>query len=145
MSDAGAPTGRRVLVVDDEADFLATYERLLRRQGYEVVTATSRAAGLAAVHAAAQGHRLDLVISDLRLPDGDGLDVVRAARASYDPPVVFVITGYPSDDTRRAAAEAGATAFFSKPFTAAALLAAVRSRLPAPPAPRDGCHGLSPS
>jgi len=80
MSDPTRPGGRRVLVVDDETDFLASYERLLRRQGYEVITATSRAAGLDAVRAAALGHRLDLVISDLRLPDGDGLDVVRAAR-----------------------------------------------------------------
>ena len=120
---------KRVLVVDDEADFLATYERLFGRQGYEVITATSRAAGLAAVLAALSGQRLDLVISDLRLPDGDGLDVVRAARGTPDPPPVFVVTGYPSDETRRAAVAAGATAFFPKPFAAAGLLAAVRSSL----------------
>ena len=41
----------RVLVVDDEGDLLITYERLLRRQGYDVITATTRAAGLAAVRA----------------------------------------------------------------------------------------------
>jgi CheY-like chemotaxis protein len=122
--DGDGTVGKRVLVVDDEADFLATYERLLRRQGYEVMTATSRAAGLAAV----AGERLDLVISDLRLPDGDGLDVVRAARRGPDPPPVIVVTGYPSDETRRAAA-AGATAFFAKPFAAAGLLEAVRSSL----------------
>jgi DNA-binding response OmpR family regulator len=116
-----------VLVVDDEADFLATYERLLRRQGYDVIVATSRADGIDAVRASRNGHRLDLVISDLRLPDGDGLDVVRTVREAPDPPPVFVITGYPSDEARRAAAAAGATAFFSKPFTAASLLAAVRS------------------
>jgi two-component system response regulator PrrA len=121
--------GKRVLVVDDEADFLATYERLLRRQGYEVITATSRAAGLAAV----AGERPHLVISDLRLPDGDGLDVVRAARRIPDPPPVIVITGYPSDETRRAATAAGATAFFSKPFAAAGLLEAVRSILDGAP------------
>ena len=135
MSDPPRPGGRRVLVVDHETDFLATYERLLRRQGYEVITATSRAAGLDAVRAAALGQRLDLVISDLRLPDGDGLDVVRAARDAPDPPPVFVITGYPSDQTRRAAVAAGATAFFSKPFTAASLLAAIRSSAPAASSP----------
>jgi DNA-binding response OmpR family regulator len=64
------------------------------------------------------------------LPDGDGLDVVRAARATADPPSVIVITGYPSEDTRRAATAAGAATFFAKPFAAAALLAAVRSSLP---------------
>jgi two-component system, NtrC family, response regulator PilR len=116
---------RRVLVVDDETDFLATYERLLRRQAYDVVTVTSRAAGLAAL----AGEPLDLVISDLRLPDGDGLDVVRAARDARDPVPVIVITGYPSDETRRAALAAGATMFLAKPFVAAVLLAAIRSGL----------------
>lgn len=114
---------RRVLVVDDEADFLATYERLLRRQGYEVLMATSRAAGLAAL----DGEPLHLVISDLRLPDGDGLDVVRAARAAREPVPVIVVTGYPSDETRRAALAAGAASFLAKPFAAAVLLATIRS------------------
>lgn len=100
MSDRDPHSGWRVLVVEDEADLLATYERLLGRQGYEVITATSRADGLAAVRAATEKHRLDLVICDLRLPDGDGLEVVRAARGTADPPSVIVITGYPSDDTR---------------------------------------------
>jgi DNA-binding response OmpR family regulator len=116
---------KRVLVVDDEADFLATYERLLGRLGYQVITATTRAAGLAAV----AGEHPNLVISDLRLPDGDGLDVVRAARGVPDPPPVIVVTGYPSDETRRAATAAGATAFFAKPFAAAGLLAAIRAIL----------------
>lgn len=114
---------RRVLVVDDEADFLATYERLLRRQGYEVVTATSRATGLAAL----AGEPPHLVISDVRLPDGDGLDVVRAARGLPEPMPVIVVTGYPSNETRRAALAAGATTFLAKPFAAAVLLAAIRS------------------
>jgi DNA-binding response OmpR family regulator len=135
MSSKGRPGGGRVLVVEDEADLLTTYERLLRRHGYEVITATSRAAGLDVVRASKEGHRLDLVISDLRLPDGDGLDVVRAARGESDPPAVFVISGYPSDESRRAAGAAGATAFFAKPFTAASLLAAVRSNVPASSSP----------
>jgi CheY-like chemotaxis protein len=122
--------GRRVLVIEDEADSLVTYERLLGRQGHEVITATSRAGGLAAVRAATGEHRLDLVVCDLRLPDGDGLDVVRAALGTADPPSVIVITGYPSEETRRAATAAGATAFFAKPFVAAALLATVRRSLP---------------
>ena len=119
---------RRVLVVDDEADFLATYERLLRREGYEVVTVTSRAAGLAAL----ADEPPDLVISDLRLPDGDGLDVVRAARRARDPLPVIVVTGYPSTETRRAALAAGATTFVAKPFAAAVLLAVIRSSLNEP-------------
>jgi two-component system response regulator PrrA len=118
----------RVLVVDDEADFLATYERLLRRQGYEVTVVSSRAAALAVVARA----RLALVISDLQLSDGDGMDVVRAARAAPVPLPVIVVTGYPSEERRRAALAAGATAFLAKPFAAAALLASVRANLDQP-------------
>lgn len=121
---------RRVLVVDDEADFLATYKRLLGREGYEVVTATSRAAGLAALEAEPP----HLVISDLRLPDGDGLDVVRAAHGARVPLPAIVVTGFPSDETRRAALAAGAAAFVAKPFAAAALLAAIRGSLNDPAA-----------
>jgi len=81
------------------------------------------------------------VIADLRLlgsDSGDGLDVVRAARGVPDPPPVIVVTGYPSDETRRAATAAGATAFFAKPFAAAGLLAAVQSSLAPNPLPREG-------
>jgi DNA-binding response OmpR family regulator len=120
----GAPR-KRVLVVDDESDFLVTYERLLRRQGYEVITASTRAAALAAVAAG----ELQLVISDVRLPDGDGFDVVRAARAASIALPVIVVTGYPSDETRRAATAAGATTFLAKPFAADSLVAAVRASL----------------
>lgn len=126
--------GKRVLVVDDETDFLATYERLLRRQGYDVIVAMTRGAGIAAV---ARDHP-DLVILDLRLPDGDGLDVVRAARAALDPPSVIVVTGYPSAAARRAALAAGATTFLAKPFAATGLLSAIRSSLAAGSATAGG-------
>ena len=62
---------RAVLIVDDEADLVTTYERLLRRHGHHVVSAGSRHAALAAPGA----QPLDLVVADVRLGDGDGLDV----------------------------------------------------------------------
>ena len=58
---------RSVLVVDDEADLLVTYERLVRRWGYRVSAAASLATGLLAL----ERDRPDLVIADLRLPAGD--------------------------------------------------------------------------
>jgi CheY-like chemotaxis protein len=115
----------RVLVVDDEVDFLSTYERLLRPQGYEVTAVSSRAAALEAV----AHERPALIISDLRLADGEGLDIVRAARAAPHPLPVIIVTGYASEELRRIALAAGATAFFAKPFLASALLASVRDHL----------------
>ena len=86
----------RVLVVEDEADLVATYERLLRRHGYQVVSARSREAGLAAL----KEEPPHLLIADLRLPDGDGLDVVRAARALPTPTPIIVVSGFASNDSR---------------------------------------------
>ncbi len=101
-----------ILVVDDEADLVTTYERLLRRQGYRVVSAGSLRAALVVIEA----EPLGLVIADLRLPDGDGLDLVRAARALTSPPPVLVATALASRTARQAALAAGAAAFLAKPF-----------------------------
>jgi DNA-binding response OmpR family regulator len=101
-----------ILVVDDEADLVTTYERLLRRHGYRVLSAGTRRAGLALVEA----EPLSLVVADLRLPDGDGLDIIRAARALPAPVPVLVATGVASQTARQAALAAGATAFLAKPF-----------------------------
>lgn len=114
-----------VLVVEDEPDLVATYERLLRRQGYHVVSASSCAAGLEALRAGVTR----LVIADLTLPDGDGLDVVRAARALASPAAVIVVTGVHSAAVREAALSAGAVEVVSKPFSTQALSALVRSVL----------------
>ena len=103
-----------VLVVDDELDMRTSYERLLRRLGCRVIHADSRAAGLAAV----QAEPLVLVVSDLRLGDGSGLDVIAAARAKPARVPSIVVTGFLSPESRRAALEAGASGFLAKPFAA---------------------------
>jgi DNA-binding response OmpR family regulator len=102
----------QILVVEDEPDMAATYERLLRRAGHRVVTASSRAEGLQLL----ENVRPKLVISDLRLPDGDGLEIIRAARALDPPPPVIAITAFASHEARQAALESGACAFLAKPF-----------------------------
>jgi two-component system response regulator PilR (NtrC family) len=101
-----------ILVVDDETDLAVSYERLLRRQGYRVVSVGSRRAGLLAI----ETEPLRLLIADLKLPDGDGLDLVRAARALSAPPPILVATVFGSRASREAALAAGATAFLAKPF-----------------------------
>ncbi|HET9491073.1 MAG TPA: response regulator [Methylomirabilota bacterium] len=101
-----------VLVVDDEADLAATCVRLLHRHGYNVVSAGTRRQALETL---ASG-QYDLVVTDLRLPDGDGLDVVRAARALALPRPVVVITGFGSAQARQQALASGASAFLPKPF-----------------------------
>jgi DNA-binding response OmpR family regulator len=123
-----------ILVVDDEADLVTTYERLLRRQGYRVLSAGTCRGGLAVVRA----EPLGLVIADLRLPDGDGLEVVRAARALSMPPPVLVATALASGAARQAALDAGASAFLVKPFATAVFSRLVSELLGGREATRPG-------
>jgi CheY-like chemotaxis protein len=106
-----------ILVVEDEPDMAATYERVLRRAGHRVVTAASRAEGMRLL----ERLRPRLVISDLRLPDGDGLDIIRAARALDPAPPVVAVTAYVLRDTREAVLASGAEAFLAMPFGIAEL------------------------
>ena len=116
----------RVLVVEDEPDMVDTYERLLRRQGYEVVSARTLADGLRTLSHGSP----DLLIADVELPDGNGLDVVRMAHRLPVPPPAVVVTGFASTRTRETALAAGATAVLIKPFATDAFLDLVRSLLP---------------
>lgn len=102
-----------ILVAEDEADLAATYVRILRRLGAPVVTASTLEQALEVL----RSHPLRLVIADLRLPDGDGLDLVRAARQAPGTPPVIVVTGYASEASRRQALDAGATEYVAKPFS----------------------------
>ncbi|MGH6689538.1 MAG: response regulator transcription factor [Gammaproteobacteria bacterium] len=122
--------GPVVLVVEDEKDLVATYERLLRRQGCSVTAAGTIHDGLAALETG----RVALVIADLRLPDGSGLAVVRAARERANGPPVIVVTGFASEQSRREALDAGATAYMAKPFSALALASLIQEVLATPSA-----------
>ena len=118
-------SGVMVLIVDDEVDLARTCERLLRRHGYDVVTATTRASALTALAAGTSW----LVVCDVRLPDGSGLDVVRAARQQTPPARAIVMTGRPSETGRRAALDSGADEYMTKPFKNEELLANVTKHL----------------
>jgi len=136
-----------ILVVDDEADLITTYERLLQRRGYRVVSASTRGDGLAIV----EREPLALVITDLRLPDGDGLELVRAVRSLPVAIARDVVTGFASEASRTAALAAGASAYLAKPFAAASFISLVEKtldsatsldRTPSPSGLTDGAQPL---
>jgi DNA-binding response OmpR family regulator len=118
---------RQILVVEDEYDLAVTCSRLLTRTGWQVTTVGSRQAGLTAL---ADGAPPALAIVDRQLPDGDGLDVVRAARAHGTPAIV--VSGQTSAANRRDTLAEGAT-FLGKPFSIQQLLETVRSLAGEPP------------
>jgi DNA-binding NtrC family response regulator len=114
-----------ILVVDDEIDLATTFTRLLRRRGHRALAVGTCDAARAAMRDEVPA----VVVSDIRLPDGDGLDVVRAARALTPPVPAIVMTGHASPENQRAALEAGAFAFLAKPFPTASLVALVEEAL----------------
>jgi DNA-binding response OmpR family regulator len=118
---------RLILIVEDEADLAATCARLLRRQGHAVVAVGSRAAALAALGDAPPA----VLVSDVGLPDGDGLDVVRAAAAMEPRVPAVVMTGRASEAGRVAARVAGAVAYLPKPFTSESFARSVDGALDA--------------
>jgi two-component system response regulator RegA len=121
--------GRSLLVVDDDATFRTRLARAFAERGFAV----REAAGCAAAIAAARAESPELAVVDLRLADGDGLDVVRALRAIDPPTNVVVLTGYGSIATALEAVRLGATHYLTKPADADDLLDAF-ARADGPPA-----------
>ena len=100
----------QLLVVDDEPSARTTLSLLLRKRGHRVTEAEDVAA--AAKRLAEQ--TFDLVVTDLRMPDGDGLDVLQAARAQADAPEVILLTAYAEWKSAKEAIRLGALDYFEK-------------------------------
>jgi DNA-binding response OmpR family regulator len=108
-----------ILVVEDEDSIAEPLVTGLEREGFDV----SRAATAAAALAAEIG---DVVLLDLRLPDGDGLDVCRALRARSDVPII-VVTARGEESDRVVGLELGADDYVVKPFGLRELIARIRA------------------
>jgi two-component system, OmpR family, KDP operon response regulator KdpE len=115
---------QRVLVFDDEPQFLRALSTNLRGAGYDVDTAATAAAALAA----APLRPPDAVILDLLLPDGSGRDVCRELRTWTQAPIILV-SAVGDDDEKIAALDAGADDYVTKPFAIGELLARLRAVL----------------
>ncbi|MGZ6988600.1 MAG: response regulator, partial [Thermoanaerobaculia bacterium] len=87
-----AENGPHLLVIDDEAGIREMLTILFQKDGYRVTSARGCAEGLAALEATSP----DLVMTDLKMPDGSGLDVLRKVRESKQETPVVMITAYSS-------------------------------------------------
>ncbi len=121
----GASSGRNVLIVDDEADILELLELTLLRMGLGV----ERAEDLASATKLLQTQHYDLCLTDMRLPDGDGLELVKYIDAHCDDLPVAVITAYGSAENAVAALKAGAFDYIAKPVSLEQLRTLVKSAL----------------
>ena len=102
----------RILFVDDDPGLSEVVELLLTGEGYAVVCASSVKAGLERLRRT----RIDLVITDLRLPDGTGLDAIAAIRRLRPELPIIMITSFSSLESAIGALRAGAVDYIVKPF-----------------------------
>jgi DNA-binding NtrC family response regulator len=118
----------QVLVVEDDAAMRELLHEALTDEGYAVQLARGGREGIAKVRAAAPGG-IDLVVTDVKMPDLDGLDMLREIRAVDSPPHVIVITAFGSIETAIKAVKLGAHDYITKPFEIDALVLAVGKAL----------------
>ena len=107
---------KKILIVDDDPQFLELYSALLQDAGYAVEQADHALSAIAAV----VRETPDLILADIRMPIVDGVGLVRELKAHTDSqhiPVV-AITGYDSPGRRKAALKAGYDAYLTKPIDA---------------------------
>jgi len=119
------PTKTRILVVDDSPDTLEVLQRNLTAQGYQVSTARSVSEATRRLETTPP----DLVITDYKMPQVDGLDLVQFVRNNYRDVEIIMITGYPSIGGAIKAVQLGASDYLEKPFTDGELLGAVQKAM----------------
>jgi two-component system KDP operon response regulator KdpE len=115
---------RRILVVDDEAQITRVLRTSLSSQGYDIRVANDGVTALEIM----KDWRPDLVITDLSMPNMDGLELCRRLRARSDVPIV-VLSVRGEEKTKVQALDSGADDYVTKPFGIEELLARVRANL----------------
>jgi signal transduction histidine kinase/ActR/RegA family two-component response regulator len=119
-----------ILVVDDEPAVRRAHRRTLRAEGFSVLEASSRAEALSVVR---QAEHLDLVLCDVGLPDGSGVDVARELCQEHGPLRLMFASGHAADALSRYGLD-GRVRFIQKPVGNRELLASVHRALSDPPA-----------
>src|SRR6186713_1609419 len=115
----------RILVVDDEASMREMLGIMLGKEGYDVLLADTRATAAGVLSTSA----VDIVITDVKLPDGDGIEILRHVKAAAPETVVIVMTAYGSTESAVAALKLGAQDYLVKPFDVEELKIVVRKTL----------------
>lgn len=134
---------KRILLIEDDASIRRFVQLALEDLAVTLVEAPTLASGRAALAQAA----VDLVITDLMLPDGHGLDLVESLRAAHDPVPVLLFSAGVSGPVRQRAAALQVTGVLEKPVSMVALVDEVQraafgpTALPAPAAPGPGVPG----
>jgi two-component system KDP operon response regulator KdpE len=114
----------QVLAVEDEPDIRRILRALLEGEQYRFIEAATSERG----EIEARSHKPDLLLVDLGLPDGNGIDLIRRIR-SWSPVPIIVLSARTMEEQKIAALDAGADDYVTKPFSTPELLARVRAAL----------------
>ncbi len=117
---------KTILAVDDDPDILALEQKILKREGYEVLTASN---GAKAISLIKTGRKIDLILLDVMMPNINGFEVSEWVRGSENEkriPVVFV-TAKDDAQSMKEGFQAGGTVYLTKPFTTTQLAKVVSS------------------
>ena len=115
----------RILVIDDEEIVRISCQKCLTPEGYEVDVASNGIEGMQKV----QTTKYDLVLTDLKMPEMDGMEVIMKAKESQPGTRVIMMTGYSTVEHAVKAMRLGAYNFIEKPFTPDTLITAVKEAL----------------
>ncbi len=121
------PTGETILVVEDEALVLSHLARLLRRKGYLVLTAVTAKEALEVVSKVAKP--IDLILSDVVMPEMNGLELIERIRELAPLVPVLLMSGYPSDVITRQGTVDATVGFIEKPFHSDQIVQQIRKTL----------------
>jgi PAS domain S-box-containing protein len=127
---ATPPASLRIFLIEDEPTTLLVMARLLRKLGHDVTTARTVQEALAV----AEGADFDVAVSDIGLPDGSGLDLMRQLSANRHLPAI-ALTGFGMQEDIRRSREAGFAAHLTKPIDFARLITTIRQVAGRPKAP----------
>ncbi len=114
-------TNYSILVIDDEPAIRNVFSHFLGRRGHRVVTCGSAKEGVRE----ASAQHFDVIVTDLILPDGTGLDLASDLQGICPSSKVILLTGEPSDETARRADDLHVFKYLAKPIRASALIEVV--------------------
>ncbi|HON65548.1 MAG TPA: PAS domain S-box protein [Phycisphaerae bacterium] len=128
VAAATSSPSRRILVVEDHGDTAEMIQRILESEGHQVATAGDVATAARLI----DEQRFDLLLSDLGLPDGSGLDLIRRVRSAGHMMPAIALSGYGQEQDLQQTRQAGFTSHLVKPVDMDRLLAAVEANLSQP-------------
>ena len=115
----------KILIIDDEAIVRISCEKCLLPEGYDVDSAENGIVGLRLV----ESNTYDLILTDLKMPDMDGIEFLAKIRETHPKTKVIMITGYSTTEHAEQAMRSGAYNYIEKPFIPETLVKAVKEAL----------------